>query len=179
MVYDELSNLGVFLCCQGVEQANSGQLAPWALRKAIVGDEDRWLWGWYLWVPINTFRSSQSGQDTPPWSMRNCITITPYCATIVCFYCLCFMTHFRLLIADTIIHDFYSFDDSWPLLGPTIDPFLLSIKPTFSNNIHFLYQHCSIFGSIVGFLQSFGWSVRNTYPKRSTIYSLIGTHCIP
>ena len=79
------------------------------------------------------------------------------------------MTHFGLLLADTIIHDFYLFDDSWPLLWLTIDPFLLSVRPTLSNNIHFLYHLCSIFGSVVGFLQSFGWSVRITYPKLGII----------
>ena len=86
------------------------------------------------------------------------------------------MTHFGLLLADTIsillmTHDPYS----WP----TNDLFLLSVRPTLSDNIHFLYQLDSIFGSLVGFLQSFGWSVRITYPKPSTIYSLVGSHCIP
>ena len=66
----------------------------------------------YPWVPINTFRSSQSGDDASPWSVHDGITITPSCAIIVCFYCLCLMTHFGLLLADTIIHDFYSIDDS-------------------------------------------------------------------
>ena len=67
---------------------------------------------WYPWVPINAFRSSQSGDDVSTWSMHNRITITSCCVIIVCFYCLCFMTHFGLLLADMIIHDFYSFDDS-------------------------------------------------------------------
>ena len=119
----------------------------------------------YPWVPINTFRNNQSGDDVSPWSMHDCITITPYCVMVVCSYCSCFMTHFRLLLADMIIHDFYSFHDSWPLLWPTIDLFLLSVRPTLSNNIHFLYHHCSIFRLIVGFLQNFRWSVHNTYPK--------------
>ena len=66
----------------------------------------------YPWIPINTSRSSQSGDNTSLWSMHNCNTIMPYCVIIVCFYCLCFMTHFRLLLADMIIHDFYSFNDS-------------------------------------------------------------------
>ena len=38
MVYDKLSNLEIFLCCQGVEQVNSRQPAARALRKAI-GDD--------------------------------------------------------------------------------------------------------------------------------------------
>ena len=66
-----------------------------------------------------------------------------------------------------------------PFLQPTINPFLLSVRPTLSDDIHFPYHHCSIFGLIVGFLQSFGWSVPITYPKLSTIYSLVGVHCIP
>ena len=101
------------------------------------------------------------------------------CIIVVCSYCSCFMTHFGLILANTIIHNFYSVDDSWPLLWPTIDPFLLSVRSTFSNDIHFLYNPCSILGSIVGFLQSFGWSVHITYPKPSTIYILVGTRCIP
>ena len=36
MVYNELSNWDIFLCCQGAEQVNSGRLAPQALRKAMV-----------------------------------------------------------------------------------------------------------------------------------------------
>ena len=134
---------------------------------------------WYPWIPINTFRFSQSGDNALPWSMHNCVTIMPYSIIVVHFYCLCFMTHFGLLIANMIIHDFYSFNDSWPLLWPTIDPFLLSVKPTVSNNIHFLYHPYSIFKLIVGSLQSFRWSVCNTYPKHSIIYSLVGTRCIP
>ena len=66
----------------------------------------------YLWVPINTFRSSQSGDNTSPWSVHDRITIMPYCAIVVCFYCSCIMTHFGLLLANMIIHDFYSIDDS-------------------------------------------------------------------
>ena len=130
-------------------------------------------------VPINTFRTSQSGDNASPWSVHDRITIMPSCVIIVGFYCLCFMTHFGLLLADTITHDFYSFDDSWPLLWPTINPFLLSVRPTFSNDIYFLYHSGSIFGLRAGFLQSFRWSVCITYPKLSIIYSLVGTCCIP
>ena len=99
MVYDELSNLEIFLCCQGAEQVNSGQLAPRALRKAIGDDrtsgceEGKSKIDGDQTVSLgsyNTFRSSQSGDDSSPWSMH----------------------HFRLLLADMIIHDFYSFDDS-------------------------------------------------------------------
>ena len=188
MVYLVLSNQDTFLCCQGVEQVKWLWPAPWALWKAIG------IVGWvvvrrakanlmgikrYLWVPIDAFRSSQSGDNASPWSVHNHITITPYCVIVACSYCSCFMTHFRLLLADMIIHDFYSFDDLWPLLWPTIDPFLLSVRPTFSNDIHFLYHQDSIFGLIVGLLQSFGWSVHITYPILCTIYSLVGIHCIP
>ena len=66
----------------------------------------------YPWVPINAFSSSQSGDDASPWSVHDCTMITPYCVIVVCFYCPCFMIYFRLLLANTIIHDLYSFDDS-------------------------------------------------------------------
>ena len=94
---------------------------------------------------------------------------------LVCFYCLCFVTHIGLLVADMIIHDFYSFDDSsWP----TIDPFFIVCQT------HSLQQHSLSLSSLfhiltVGFLQSFGWSVHCTYPKSSSIYSIKGTCCIP
>ena len=163
MVYNELSNQDIFLCCHGAEQVNSGWPAPWVLRKAIVDvrmsscEKKQSWWGsnGILGFLLMLFRTSQSGHNVSPWSVHDCITITPYCVIIVCFYCSCFMTHFGLLLANTMIHDFYSFDDSWPLLWPTIDLFLLSVRPTFSNDIHFLYQQDSIFGLIVGFLQSF------------------------
>ena len=43
-----------------------------------------------------------------PWSVHDHITIAPYCVIVACSYCSCFMTHFGLLLADMIIHDFYS-----------------------------------------------------------------------
>ena len=67
---------------------------------------------WYPWVPINDFHSSQSGDDASPWSMHDHITSMPYCVNIVCFYCLCLMTHFGLLVVNMIIQELYFFDDS-------------------------------------------------------------------
>ena len=66
----------------------------------------------YPWIPINTFYSSQSRNDASPWSMHNHITIMSYHVVIVCFYCLWLVTHIGLLIADMIIHELYSFNDS-------------------------------------------------------------------
>ena len=70
------------------------------------------------WVPINAFRTSQSGDNTSTWSVHDHIMITPYCVIVVCFYCLCFITHLGPLLADTIIYDLYSLDDSHWGQGP-------------------------------------------------------------
>ena len=67
---------------------------------------------WYPWIPINAFKSSQSGDDASPWSVHDRIMIVPYGVIVACSYCSCFMTHFGLLLADMIIHDLYSFNDS-------------------------------------------------------------------
>ena len=68
-------------------------------------------------------------------------------------------------------------------MTPFYDPLLIHSyylsDPLSPTTFTFLYNLCSIFGSIVGLLQSFGWSVRITYPKLITIYSLVGTCCIP
>ena len=69
----------------------------------------------YPWVPINAFRSSQSGDDASPWSVHDRIMIALYCVIVACLYCSCFMTHFGLLLSR---YDYSWFLFVWWLMTP-------------------------------------------------------------